>query len=282
MDGASQDPQASHPSAQSPSEAPMSWQSSARTAAPRPRGRWPLGAGLLAGAAAVAGAALAFSSPRSVAPPPTAHASPPSAPQQATAAPAAPAPAPAPAELRTVRIATKPTGARVLLNGAELGTTPYSLQFRASTTVELSKTGYDKKAITVDSSSDPNLVVELVASKNAPPRVMPAQQAAPAPAPAPPPAAVPLAAPPPPPARAALPAQPPPSNTANDTEISLRNAYRSGQIDRWQYRQRMDMLDARYRSAVALEKRYLREGRINRWDYERRVQILKAQRRGSY
>jgi PEGA domain len=61
-----------------------------------------------------------------------------------------------------VTIATVPSGATVSLAGAELGTTPYSLQLKGTTIVELSLPGHASQRITVEPSGEPNLVVKLV------------------------------------------------------------------------------------------------------------------------
>ncbi len=66
------------------------------------------------------------------------------------------------AEAHTVTIASTPSGARVLLGGAELGTTPYALQLRHETVVGITLAGYLTQTLHVTPNSDPNLVVTLV------------------------------------------------------------------------------------------------------------------------
>jgi serine/threonine-protein kinase len=84
----------------------------------------------------------------------------------APAPPAAVASLPTPtkepvAELSSVTIASVPKGASVLLDGAELGKTPYELQFRHDTVLSIALSGHTPQTITVTKDSDPNLVVEL-------------------------------------------------------------------------------------------------------------------------
>jgi eukaryotic-like serine/threonine-protein kinase len=64
--------------------------------------------------------------------------------------------------LHTVTIASAPKGASVLLEGAELGKTPYELQFKHATVLSIALAGHAPQTITVTKDSDPNLVVELV------------------------------------------------------------------------------------------------------------------------
>jgi serine/threonine protein kinase len=65
--------------------------------------------------------------------------------------------------LHTVTIASAPKGASVLLEGAELGKTPYELQFKHATVLSIALAGHAPQTVTVTKDSDPNLVVELVA-----------------------------------------------------------------------------------------------------------------------
>jgi hypothetical protein len=62
----------------------------------------------------------------------------------------------------TVTVASVPSGATVQLGGAELGKTPYQLQLKSNTEIELSLPGHRTQNVTVDPDGDPNLVVNLV------------------------------------------------------------------------------------------------------------------------
>jgi len=64
--------------------------------------------------------------------------------------------------LRSVTIASYPKGASVLLGDAELGKTPYTLQFKHATELKIALAGYAPQSITVDDNSDTNLAIELV------------------------------------------------------------------------------------------------------------------------
>jgi serine/threonine protein kinase len=128
-------------------ETPLGWtlsQTPERSASRRPRI-----AGLLIGAALLAAIGLAIWRVRTPAsnPPPSA------------ASVAAPEAADV---LHSVTIASSPKGASVLLNGAELGKTPYTLQFRRATALKIMLSGYAPQTITVTPESDPNLALELV------------------------------------------------------------------------------------------------------------------------
>jgi serine/threonine protein kinase len=61
----------------------------------------------------------------------------------------------------SVVIATVPSGASVQLAGAELGKTPYQLQLKDPTVVQLALPGHATQTVTVDPAGDPNLVVQL-------------------------------------------------------------------------------------------------------------------------
>jgi serine/threonine-protein kinase len=87
--------------------------------------------------------------------------------QMATHVPAAPSPVatfqPEPIRpLYSVTLASSPKGASVLLDGAELGKTPYTVQFKSATVVKLALPGYAAQTITLDKDSDPNRAIELV------------------------------------------------------------------------------------------------------------------------
>jgi len=65
---------------------------------------------------------------------------------------------------KEVLVATEPAGAKVMLQGAEVGTTPMKLLVRGNTNVVLEKEGYVKQALMITPDSEPNLVVTLVPS----------------------------------------------------------------------------------------------------------------------
>jgi serine/threonine-protein kinase len=133
-------------------ETPLGWTLS-ETQGHSPSRR-PRIAGLLIGAALLTAAGLAIWRMRT----PT-----PSSPPSAASVPAA---EPADA-LHSVTIASSPKGASVLLNGAELGKTPYTLQFKRATALKVMLSGYAPQTITVTPESDPNLALELVAQRRA-------------------------------------------------------------------------------------------------------------------
>ena len=66
------------------------------------------------------------------------------------------------APLHTVRIVSAPDGAAVYLQNVELGRTPYEFQYRKDTELTLRAPGHEPYALFVATSSEPNLVVELV------------------------------------------------------------------------------------------------------------------------
>jgi hypothetical protein len=72
-----------------------------------------------------------------------------------------PAPAPAALIVYTVQVLSKPAGAALEIAGVEIGKTPYELQFRHATTLQVKLAGYTPKAIRVDPGTEPIFVVEL-------------------------------------------------------------------------------------------------------------------------
>jgi hypothetical protein len=72
------------------------------------------------------------------------------------------------AELYRVTIATVPSGASVLFDGAELGKTPYLFEFKRKSELQLVKRGYRREVVQVSADSDPNVVVDLARDKSLP------------------------------------------------------------------------------------------------------------------
>lgn len=72
--------------------------------------------------------------------------------------------------LYNVTIASAPSGATVLLDGAVLGKTPYQLQFKRPLKLSLIRHGYQRRTIQVTPDSDPTLAVDLVARVKDEPR----------------------------------------------------------------------------------------------------------------
>ena len=68
---------------------------------------------------------------------------------------------------KEVLIATVPTGAKILLKGAEVGATPMKLLIRDDTNVVIEKEGYVRQALMLTPKSDPNVVVTLVPAEGA-------------------------------------------------------------------------------------------------------------------
>jgi hypothetical protein len=68
---------------------------------------------------------------------------------------------------KEVLIATQPTGAKILLKGAEVGASPMKLLIRGDTNVVLEKEGYVRQALMLTPKSDPNVVVTLVPTDGA-------------------------------------------------------------------------------------------------------------------
>lgn len=60
-----------------------------------------------------------------------------------------------------VTIATNPAGARILMDGAELGTAPFEFKFRRKTELQVELDGHKPSTLTVEPGGDPTRVVTL-------------------------------------------------------------------------------------------------------------------------
>jgi len=80
------------------------------------------------------------------------------------APPKAVAPAPISPDISatfSVQIASSPAGAKVVLDGVVLGTTPYRFDFRKPQRVRIEKNGYRPEELELSASTEPNTVVQL-------------------------------------------------------------------------------------------------------------------------
>ena len=68
------------------------------------------------------------------------------------------------AAVASVTIASLPSGATVKLAGAVLGKTPYQLQMKQKTEIQLTLSGYAPQTLAVEPKGEPNVVVNLVRS----------------------------------------------------------------------------------------------------------------------
>jgi serine/threonine protein kinase len=62
----------------------------------------------------------------------------------------------------SITIASVPSGASVKLDGAELGKTPYALQLKHKSVIQLELEGHVAQTVSVDPGGDPNVVVQLI------------------------------------------------------------------------------------------------------------------------
>jgi hypothetical protein len=67
-----------------------------------------------------------------------------------------------------VTIASVPSGASVLFEGAELGKTPYVFEFKRPSELQLVKRGYQRELVRVRPDGDPTLVFDLIRDKSLP------------------------------------------------------------------------------------------------------------------
>lgn len=217
-------------------------------------------------------------------PPPPASAPAP----QVVAAPSAP-------QVYEVTIASAPTGAKVVLQGAELGTTPYVLKFKTQTSLMVEADGYVAREVTVGPDSEPTVVVTLTpmeggaaatggalpaspsdasapASGTAPakdatrkPKPTTASGSAPAEPPATPPAA---------------PTSPPKSSLPYDNVADAKSDYQAGKIDRDAYDQAVRKLKVRRAGKIEEIKALYQKGAIDKSEYQQRKRVIDNEYRG--
>jgi hypothetical protein len=227
--------------------------------------------------------------------------------------------APQEAADKEVLIATQPAGAKVLLQGAEVGATPMKMLIRGDTNIVLEKDGYVRQALMLTPKSDPNVVVTLVPSgEPAAPVAAVAPVAAPAEAAAAPseqkssspsgkasskkssgrgdektgaseaagqPAEA--ATQPAPPTAATAPAEPPkatapaaPKKTEYQNMRQIKEALRAGTITRAEYASWQSTIRKNRQAEYDATEKDLREGKITESQYKEKIRAIRAKYEG--
>jgi len=172
-----------------------------------------------------------------------------------------------------ILLASVPKGATVSMEGAELGKTPFRLQVRNSLKIMVSHDGYKSREVTVSNSSEPNMVVRLEKSPDAEEA---ATEAAAEPEkkteekPAVEPQVKKFA---PAPKRAA-------KKSTKDSVSSVKQAYKSGAIDRDTYNQKIRQLKAIHKGKLLKLKERYTKGEIDRGEYDRLKRIIDNEYKG--
>ena len=217
---------------------------------------------------------------------------------------------------KEVLIASQPTGAKVLLQGAEVGATPMKLLIRADTNVVLEKDGYVRQALMLTQKSDPNVVVTLVPSTEPQPQaaapIAPAaaepeaaaseqrpssgkssskkgsekaEEKATAPQPTeaatqPEPAAAATPAPAQPEPAKATPAPAAPKKTEYTNMRQIKEALRAGTITRDEYASWQATIRKNRQAEYDATEKDLREGRITETQYKEKIRAIRAKYEG--
>ncbi len=217
---------------------------------------------------------------------------------------------------KEVLIASQPTGAKVLLQGAEVGATPMKLLIRGDTNVVLEKDGYVRQALMLTQKSDPNVVVTLVPSTEpqavavvAPEAAAPEAAAADqrpssgksssrkgsekaedksvAAAPQPPdvpaqpePAAAATPAPAQPEPAKATPAPAAPKKTEYANMRQLKDALRAGAITRDEYASWQATIRKNRQAEYDATEKDLRDGKITESQYKDKIRAIRAKYEG--
>jgi len=144
----------------------------------------------------------------------------------------------------TIKVASIPSGATVLMQGAKIGTTPMEVTVRQTTPVELELKGYKNGRLFVDPAGKMNLIANL--------------EALPAPAP-----------------------KATPSRSGAPTTIrKLKEQYRAGDIDKIEYRRLVTKLKNRMKTELTRLKQAYKRGDIDKVEYQRRAQKIKYRYKG--
>jgi len=189
------------------------------------------------------------------------------------APPAAEPPAPVTTDEKVyeVTLASTPGAAIVRLSGAEIGTTPHVLKYKRKTTVEITADGFLPAVVTVDETSDPNVVVALqpdpaagaiAAAKGEPAKAGPAK-AEPSPV-TPTPAA-----------------SKPTSGLPYPHVAAAKADYQQGKIDRDAYDQAVRKLKLRRNEKIAVIRAKYQAGEFDKDEYNRRKRIIDNEYKGT-
>lgn len=210
---------------------------------------------------------------------------PPPAPVSAPAAENTP-PAPAAPQIYEVTIASAPSGATVLLEGAELGKTPYLIKFKTQTSVMLEAEGYVAREVTVGPDSEPTVVARMTPIEGGVPTT---DEAAPTVASAPastssttrdaghkPKPATSTSTP----SAPSTPAPAPKSSLPYDNVTDAKADYQAGKIDRDAYDQAVRKLKARRNEKIAHIKSLYQQGAIDKGEYQQRKRVIDNEYKG--
>ncbi len=150
-------------------------------------------------------------------------------------------------EIVKIVIASNPPGATILMKGAPIGKTPMQLSVRQATSVNLELQGYKKQQLLVDPTGPLNLVVNLVPL---PITATPDKE------------------------------KKPTSAQPEKTFTSLKQSYRSGEIDKVEYSRQVTKLKHKMRAELNSLKEAYRRGDIDKVEYRRRAQKIKHRYKG--
>ncbi|HWB80320.1 MAG TPA: PEGA domain-containing protein [Nannocystaceae bacterium] len=217
---------------------------------------------------------------------------PPPAPASAPPAEIAP-PAPGAPQIYEVTIASAPSGATVLLEGAELGKTPYLIKFKTQTSVMLEADGYVAREVTVGPDSEPTVVAQMTPLEGGPPAtdVGGGDGGALAPTVARAPASSGSASAhksksastgssTPAPSAPSTPAPAPKSSLPYDNVTDAKSDYQAGKIDRDAYDQAVRKLKARRNEKIAVIKALYQKGAIDKGEYQQRKRVIDNEYKG--
>jgi hypothetical protein len=141
-----------------------------------------------------------------------------------------------------VLIASNPGEARVMMDGAELGTTPLELTVTEGAVVSVEKEGFEPEELVFGADVGPNVVVQLMAI--------------------PTPTSVPYTGP------------------RYTTMRQIKIAYREGDISRVQYDEYKRQINQRRAVELEQAKADLRAGRLTEGKYKKKVRAIKAKYEG--
>ncbi len=152
-------------------------------------------------------------------------------------------------EQTSVLISSTPVGAVVVLDGAEIGATPMTVQINKPMELTIRHAGYLEQQLRLTPKSDPNQIVHLE-------ELPPAEKAATVEK-----AAAPVAA-------------------KTQTINNLKRQYRSGQISKSEYQQAVQQLKYKLKADLTNLKDRYRKGALSKDDYRQQTAKIKYRYEG--
>lgn len=138
-------------------------------------------------------------------------------------------------------VASNPAGAKLLMAGTEIGTTPMSVSVRKTTPVNLQLKGYEPRQVFLDPKGELIMTVALTPEKEAPTPQVAA----------------------------------PPKSAKQMTLASAKQLYREGKLDKVEYKQRVTKIKYAMKTDLETLKTSYRKGELDKLEYQKKARAIK-------